>query len=197
MYKYTQSSCIQSFSFHFHKKPKHTSTSSPKIKIRPATLLILSGAVRWKHSKVVCGRPEKGKGGGGWGGLEQSCQNRMRWDHPGWRQDIGKGSGGRPASSQPMPRLRQRSEAVPEWTNCSAEPTKATSASSPPQHSLHSTAQQPPVIHIPACYSSKQTGAGVGPRWGMGKGVVKGGSVFVELVRYFYDSVSLDRDLPL
>lgn len=31
----------------------------------------------------------------------------------------------------------------------------------------------------------------------MGKGVVKGGSVFVELVRYFYDSVSLDRDLPL
>lgn len=165
MYKYTQSSCIQSFSFHFHKKPKHTSTSSPKIKIRPATLLILSGAVHWEHSKVVCNRPEEGRGGGSWGCLERSCQNRMKWDHPGWRQDVGASWGGRPAGSQPVSRLRQRSEAVPEWMNCSAEPTKATSASSSPQHSIHSTTQQPPVIQALAFYSSKKTGAGVSPGW--------------------------------
>ncbi|KAJ7989002.1 hypothetical protein DPEC_G00315030 [Dallia pectoralis] len=65
----------------------------------------------------------------------------MKLDHPGWRQDVGAGSGGHPAGSQPVPELMQRSEAVPEWTNCSAEPTKATSASSL-QHNFHSTPQR-------------------------------------------------------
>lgn len=51
------------------------------------------------------------------------CQSRMKRDHPGWRQELGRGSGevGRRAGWQPVPEAEaaggcRHCEALPEWT---------------------------------------------------------------------------------
>lgn len=73
----------------------------------------LCGAPHREHSEFVCGCWGSQRGGEVGAIWAVPCQTRMKQDHPGWRQELGMGSGklvGGPAGS-PSPGLRQQAAA--------------------------------------------------------------------------------------
>lgn len=122
-------SCLRTFFSHFsllqNPQKYSMSTSSLMIKIQLATLTDSqwSSTLGTQRGCLRLPREPERRGGGRGRSEPGPCQSRMKRDHPGWRQELGRGSGrlvGGPAGS-PCPGLRQQGgsshcEALPEWT---------------------------------------------------------------------------------
>lgn len=101
--------------FRFSKTLKNTVRPHPPFwqKYHSQHLLTLCGAPHREHSEFVCGCWGSQRGGEVGAIWAVPCQTRVKQDHPGWRQELGMGSGklvGGPAGS-PSPGLRQQAAA--------------------------------------------------------------------------------------